>query len=162
LQRLPQEKKETEMSFWNKFKDWVTPYISGPYPTEKYLTIVEGYVIGPVRWECPETLEEKFIIQPGFATIFKNQGPVIDAAGKMWEVSIIQKKSPFGNLITNPDCRYEWNMKHLQQQDTQGNWIQGTEFGEYKRQAFKWRRDLRGTNGKHWVFTWGYIGTHFD
>ncbi len=138
----------------------------GQWPTEDYLTVMKGAVYGPVRWESKDLLHK--FVDPARSdgwTYFENQGPTFDKSGMGWEVSILQKKSLKGYLITSPRCFYAWNMKKLQDLDEQGNFIPGTEKGFLFRSP-GWRRDLAGTflEGalRNWVPTGGHFGSHYD
>ena len=135
----------------------------GTYPTKEMPTIVEGEIWGPVRYESMNGPEK--IMEGQDVTRFHNAEPItID--GKLYQLSIIQKKSPRGYLITDPYCVYRWKQTKLQEQDERGGWIPGTEKGIYYRSPVSWRHDIAGTmiDGKlcHWIMSMGHLGTHFD
>lgn len=145
------------------------------YPTVLYPTILEGIVMAEkLRVESLDG-SELYITpamcafgwngigydQGGRAFILKNTPP-FPYQGKTWGVSHQQKWSKYGWLRTFPDCYHRWWFWRLQQTDAQGNWLPGTEEGLYLRKPFSWRWDVAGTNGKHWIWTNGFLGGHWD
>lgn len=149
------------------------------YPTAEYPTVLEGVVDGTsLRMESLDGGEFTFethmfrtfpelwdvfqgVSHNGVAWIFKNAGPFF-YQGKTLGISHQQKYSGSGWLKTSPDCYHRWLFWRLQQKDVHGNWLPGTERGLYFRKPFSWRWDVAGTNGKHWIWTNGFIGAHWD
>lgn len=140
------------------------------YPSQKYLTIISGEIWGPIRYEALDGSE--YFDEKNIACRFHNF-TTFEKDGKMWEISIIQKKSPKGWLNTSPFGYYWWNQSKLQEQKIvdEGNgpflkWITGTERGLYFRCPFTWRRDIAGTmiDGqlRNWVHSGGHLGRRFD
>ena len=68
----------------------------------------------------------------------------------------LQKRSPFGFMVTWPFCFHFWLMWR-EQLCTLDGWRPGTEQGLYFRTpGWRWDYEL----GMKW--TWGYIGLHWD
>lgn len=138
-----------------------------PYPTVLMPTVIKGYIQGPVRCESMDGgemyIEDGKLPSEGHQLI---EYTPFDYLGKTWAVSNIQKKSPYGWLKFDPAGYCWWKMLRLQKQDANGNWIPGTEFGWYYREPWKWRFDFPGTkiDGilRHWIWTKGYAGAHYD
>jgi len=134
------------------------------YPTADYYTILAGEIWGPVRCESLDG-SEMYLPEVSGSTRFLNFKP-FEQDGKMWGVSNIQKKSKKGWIKTDPDCYHRWYWFRQQKQDDQGNWIPGTELGFYFRKPFSWRWDVAGTVIdeilRHWIWTKGYLGGHWD
>lgn len=130
------------------------------YPEELYPTVVEGVIYGPVRCESLDG-SEMYLTTPDEVTVFKNFKPFMKD-GKMWAVTHLQKKSRKGWLKMSPQSYHRWWFWKLQEQDEQGNWKPGTERGIYFRKPFSWRWDVASTNGKHWIWTFGFLGGHWD
>lgn len=132
-----------------------------PYPTAIMPTVISGYVSGQIRCENMDG-EEMYL--DGGCTL--TEWAPFERGGKTWAVSNIQKKSPYGWLKFDPAGYCWWKMLRLQKQDANGNWIPGTEFGWYYRKPFQWRWDVPGTmldgSLRHFVWTKGYAGCHFD
>jgi len=69
----------------------------------------------------------------------------------------LQKFSHFGFMMTWPFCFHFWLFWKLQEKDSSGTWIPGSESGIYFRTpGYRWDADL----GMKW--TWGYVGGHWD
>jgi|SRR5690242_11484512 len=141
------------------------------YPKVNYPTIIEGFVSGDQlrlesldgseRVETPETLPLGGWLVSHGGIWLQSFGPV-DIDGKTWGVSHQQKYSHHGWLKANPDCYHRWCFWRLQKKDAQGGWLPGTERGIYFRKPFSWRWDVAGTNGKHWIWTNGFLGMRWD
>jgi hypothetical protein len=158
----------------DRIKLWLIKRFWGDWPMADYLTIVDGAIHGPVRWENKQG-QEKFITSgsPDGWTYLRSQGPVTDEFGVTWEVSIIQKKSMQGHLDTQPRCSYTWDMEKLQEFETYDyygtpriKWKSGSEKGRLWRSPFGWRRDLAGTElygeRRYWIPTLGHWGEKYD
>lgn len=135
------------------------------YPTVDYPTIMEGKIYGEkIRYECLDG-SELVCKHPDEVTIFKNFKP-FEKYGKMWGLTHLQKYSKWGWLKVSPDCYHWWWFWKLQKQDSNGNWIPGTERGIYFRKPFSWRWDVAGTviGGvlRHWIWSKGFIGFRWD
>ncbi len=158
------------------------------YPTVGYPTILDGYVSGKKlriesldgseRYIEPEKMA--YIGLPGWGINYdgdgfhlKNAGPfVLTNTGRMWGVAHQQKYSSHGYLKASPDCYHRWIFWKQQEQKADENgvmiWQPGTEQGIYIRKGtrlfeFKcWRWDVAGTEGKHWIWSGGYAGGHWD
>lgn len=150
------------------------------YPTVDYPTILEGRVYGD-RLRIESLSREATFLLPtdiaqitgvehnGDCFILTNAGPfIIDFRGetKTWGISHQQKFSRYGYLRVSPSCYHRWAFIRRQKQDAAGNWIPGTEVGIYFRMPFSWRWDVAGTlvNGvlRHWIWTKGFLGGHWD
>lgn len=135
------------------------------YPTELAPRIIAGEIHGPVRLESLDGKEMYWPEMPSGITSFEGVGP-FEQDGKTWFVTHLQKKSKKGWLKTSPDCYHWWYTIRPQAQDKDGNWIPGTEKVIYFRKPFSWRFDVAGTiiDGvmRHWIWTKGYFGLHWD
>lgn len=131
------------------------------YPEVDYPTVVAGYIEGPLRWESLDGDELWF----GYSYGRMSNITPLDFDGKTWGITHLQKKSRWGWLLMRPFCFHAWYFSKLQKQDVHGNWIPGTEKGWYVRTP-GWRWDIAGTmiDGvlRHWIFTKGYFGRHWD
>lgn len=138
------------------------------YPDNNLLpTILEGEIYGPIRCESMDGSEMYLQEDHDQTTSVKfSYFQPFQQNGKMWFVTHIQKKSKHGWIRTNPRGFHYWSMSQLPQKDINGNWIPGSESGIYYREPFSWRIDVPGTmiDGvlRHWIYTKGFLGRHFD
>jgi hypothetical protein len=135
------------------------------YPTALYPTIVSGKIWGPViRFESLDgsVLEESI---PNGVMVFKNFAP-FERNGKTWGVPHAQKWCKRGWLHMNPGGWHAWYFDKIQTRNSEGLWLPRTEKGLYVRRPFTWRWDVPGTmvDGqlRHWIWTKGYLGGHWD
>lgn len=133
------------------------------YPTVDYPTIDSGVIHGPIRCESLDGSE--MYLEEDDVTVLNDFKPFV-LNGKTWGVSHLQKRSKRGWLKVSPSCYHWWWFWKLQEKDSNGQWISGSERGIYFRQPFSWRWDVAGTviDGilRHWIWTKGYLGGHWD
>lgn len=129
------------------------------YPKVDYPTCLFGFMQGPIRVESLDSSE--MFVNSKFQ-VFINQKP-INWYGRTYAITHLQKKSHFGFLVMWPFCLHLWFFIQKQKICAHGGWVPNSEFGKYFRFG-RWRWDVAGTNGKHWIPWSIYInfGFHWD
>lgn len=153
-----------------------------PQPSVRYPTILEGEILGPIRFE--NLTGKEFYLEPtsdiqvpGIEwnkeihrhAKLKNVVPFY-YQNDMWGITHLQKKSYTGWLRTDPSCYHSWVFDKLQETDEKGAYVPGTERGIYFRKpgvrifskiiipSWRWQP----SDKLKWQFTKGYLGRHWD
>ncbi len=139
------------------------------YPDVDVPTILSArFYTDKIRYESLGG-QEFFKENPSGIVSVHNLKP-IEIDGQKWQISTIQKYSKKGWIKTDPDCFYQWWTWKLQEysQNPDGgkSWKSGTEWGPYFRKPNSWRWDpvgtLRDGQLRHFIWTKGYAGLHYD
>ncbi len=124
-----------------------------PRTTTTLPTVLLGYIQGPIRREAQDG--EIMWDFPVSGWLLNDKPHLI--RGKEFAVTHLQKLSKFGFLITWPFCLHIYYSFKEQQMDEHDQWIPGSETVFYARTP-GYRKDI--DYGMIW--TWGYIGLHWD
>lgn len=121
------------------------------YPTQIAPRTLLALISGPIRYESTSG-EQSFADTP--SKLILNERPYMDSKGETWSVAHAQKKSRFFFLVQWPLCFHLGLFAKLQEQDANGGWKPGTEWGKYFRLGL-WRYDRLGTKigdtVRHWI-----------
>ena len=125
-------------------------------PDVLYPTLVRGIIRGPIR--C-ESLDGSEIFLPEREGILRIEPFKMD--GKVFAVCHQQKKATYFSLLYEPFIYHWGKFWHLQEKNSNGQWIAGSEKGLYIRTP-GWRWDIDPHLEKPWVFSKGFVGGHLD